>query len=102
MNLKLATELEESRQKCHPCWCELAQALFIWDCPFWTKIKKWVHLIVMDPFADLAITICIVLNTVFMSMEQHPGSGTLTKVLFVGNVVSSPYLYFNLFIAFYL
>ncbi|XP_048094743.1 sodium channel, voltage-gated, type I-like, alpha isoform X1 [Alosa alosa] len=80
-------ELEESRQKCHPCWFELARTLLIWDCPSWVKIKKVVYLIVMDPFADLAITICIVLNTVFMSMEQHPGSPTLTSVLYVGNLV---------------
>ncbi|XP_062389380.1 sodium channel, voltage-gated, type I-like, alpha [Sardina pilchardus] len=80
-------ELEEARQKCPPCWFEHAKALLIWDCPSWVKIKQTVNLIVMDPFADLAITICIVLNTVFMSMEQHPGSELLTRVLYVGNLV---------------
>ncbi|XP_031414294.1 sodium channel, voltage-gated, type I-like, alpha isoform X2 [Clupea harengus] len=80
-------ELEEARQKCHPCWFELARTLLIWDCPVWVKIKKRVYRVVKDPFADLAITICIVLNTVFMSMEQHPGTELLTRVLYVGNLV---------------
>ncbi|XP_063070137.1 sodium channel, voltage-gated, type I-like, alpha [Engraulis encrasicolus] len=80
-------ELEEARRKCHPCWYELARTLLIWDCPQWAKIKKSVALIVMDPFADLSITICIVLNTIFMSMEQNPSPPQLTKTLLVGNQV---------------
>ncbi|KAL2081442.1 hypothetical protein ACEWY4_023295 [Coilia grayii] len=80
-------ELEESRRKCHPCWCELARALLIWDFPGWVNIKKAVALVVMDPFVDLGITTCIVLNTVFMSMEQYPVSKELTRVLFQGNLL---------------
>ncbi len=43
-----------------------------------------MYLIVMDPFVDLAITICIVLNTVFMAMEHYPMSPHFEEVLFVG------------------
>lgn len=61
----------------------------IWDCcPLWLKIKKVVELIVMDPFTDLTITICIVLNTLFMAMEHHPMSTGFSKILTEGNVVS--------------
>lgn len=61
----------------------------IWDCcPLWLKIKKVVELIVMDPFTDLTITICIVLNTLFMAMEHHPMSLGFSKILTEGNVVS--------------
>ena len=43
----------------------------------------------MDPFVDLAITICIVLNTLFMAMEHYPMTGQFSSVLTVGNLVSS-------------
>lgn len=52
------------------------------------KIKKVVNLIVMDPFADLAITICIVLNTLFMAMEHQPMHDGFSTMLYVGNLVS--------------
>ncbi|XP_068602035.1 sodium channel protein type 2 subunit alpha-like [Brachionichthys hirsutus] len=81
-------ELEESRQKCPPCWYNFAHTFLIWECcPLWLKIKKAVKLIVMDPFADLTITICIVLNTLFMAMEHHPMAPSFSRMLTVGNVV---------------
>lgn len=43
----------------------------------------------MDPFADLTITICIVLNTLFMAMEHHPMQDEFTKMLSIGNKVSN-------------
>uniref|UniRef100_A0A8C0ZPE5 Sodium channel protein n=1 Tax=Castor canadensis TaxID=51338 RepID=A0A8C0ZPE5_CASCN len=61
-------ELEESRQKCPP-------------------LKHIVNLVVMDPFVDLAITICIVLNTLFMAMEHYPMTVHFNNVLAVGNLV---------------
>ncbi|XP_041056361.1 sodium channel, voltage-gated, type I-like, alpha isoform X12 [Carcharodon carcharias] len=81
-------ELEESRQKCPPCWYKFANTFLIWDChPHWLKIKEIVHLIVMDPFVDLAITICIVLNTLFMAMEHYPMTKSFESVLTYGNLV---------------
>ncbi|KAG7503029.1 sodium channel protein type 2 subunit alpha-like [Solea senegalensis] len=81
-------ELEESRQKCPACWNKFAQTFLIWECcPAWLKIKKLVKLIVMDPFADLTITICIVLNTLFMAMEHYPMTGRFSSMLKVGNQV---------------
>ncbi|KAM5324255.1 sodium channel protein type 3 subunit alpha isoform 4-T4 [Glossophaga mutica] len=81
-------ELEESRQKCPPCWYRFANVFLIWDCcDAWLKVKHFVNLIVMDPFVDLAITICIVLNTLFMAMEHYPMTGQFSSVLTVGNLV---------------
>uniref|UniRef100_A0A8C6TM65 Sodium channel protein n=1 Tax=Neogobius melanostomus TaxID=47308 RepID=A0A8C6TM65_9GOBI len=81
-------ELEESRQKCPPCWYRFANTCLIWDCcPAWLKIKEIVCLVVMDPFVDLAITICIVLNTLFMAMEHYPMTQEFDNVLSVGNLV---------------
>uniref|UniRef100_A0A3Q3IHV6 Sodium channel protein n=1 Tax=Monopterus albus TaxID=43700 RepID=A0A3Q3IHV6_MONAL len=81
-------ELEESRQKCPPCWYRFANTCLIWDCcPVWLKIKEVVNMVVMDPFVDLAITICIVLNTLFMAMEHYPMTKDFNNVLTVGNLV---------------
>lgn len=66
----------------------------IWDCcDAWLKVKHLVNLIVMDPFVDLAITICIVLNTLFMAMEHYPMTDQFSSVLTVGNLVSSFEIY---------
>uniref|UniRef100_A0A8B9YJX7 Sodium channel protein n=1 Tax=Bos mutus grunniens TaxID=30521 RepID=A0A8B9YJX7_BOSMU len=81
-------ELEESRQKCPPCWYKFANMCLIWDCcKPWLKVKHVVNLVVMDPFVDLAITICIVLNTLFMAMEHYPMTEQFSSVLSVGNLV---------------
>ncbi|XP_062270796.1 sodium channel, voltage-gated, type I like, alpha b isoform X11 [Scomber scombrus] len=81
-------ELEESRQKCPPCWYRFANTALIWDCcPTWLKIKNIVNTVVMDPFVDLAITICIVLNTLFMAMEHYPMTDDFSNALTVGNLV---------------
>uniref|UniRef100_A0A8C0G7F3 Sodium channel protein n=1 Tax=Chelonoidis abingdonii TaxID=106734 RepID=A0A8C0G7F3_CHEAB len=81
-------ELEESRQKCPPCWYKFANIFLIWDCsPHWLKVKHIVNLVVMDPFVDLAITICIVLNTLFMAMEHYPMTHEFNNVLSLGNLV---------------
>ncbi|XP_068449676.1 sodium channel, voltage gated, type VIII, alpha subunit b isoform X4 [Clinocottus analis] len=84
----LLEELEESQRSCPPCWYKFANIFLIWECfPMWLKIKHVVYLIVMDPFVDLAITICIVLNTLFMAMEHYPMTEHFEGVLSVGNLV---------------
>uniref|UniRef100_A0A3B3SXP9 Sodium channel protein n=1 Tax=Paramormyrops kingsleyae TaxID=1676925 RepID=A0A3B3SXP9_9TELE len=104
-------ELEESRQKCPPCWYIFAHKYLIWDCcPMWLKVKELVTFVVMDPFMDLAITVCIVLNTLFMALEHYPMTDEFNKMLSVGNlvftgiftaemgmkiIVQDPYLYFQ-------
>ncbi|XP_030053995.1 sodium channel protein type 5 subunit alpha isoform X2 [Microcaecilia unicolor] len=81
-------ELEESHRKCHPCWTNFAEVYFIWDCcSLWIEIKNKVKFVIMDPFIDLAITICIVLNTLFMSLEYHKMSEEFSNMLTVGNQV---------------
>uniref|UniRef100_A0A8C1Z4Q4 Sodium channel protein n=1 Tax=Cyprinus carpio TaxID=7962 RepID=A0A8C1Z4Q4_CYPCA len=84
----LVEELEESQRNCPPCWYKFANKFLIWECgPVWMKVKEIVNLIVMDPFVDLAITICIVLNTLFMAMEHYPMTENFEHVLSVGNLV---------------
>nr|XP_009683652.1 PREDICTED: sodium channel protein type 4 subunit alpha [Struthio camelus australis] len=81
-------ELEEAHQKCPPWWYKFAHTFLVWNCcPLWLKLKEFVNLVVMDPFVDLGITICIVLNTLFMAMEHYPMTEEFENVLTVGNLV---------------
>nr|XP_033800128.1 sodium channel protein type 2 subunit alpha-like isoform X1 [Geotrypetes seraphini]XP_033800129.1 sodium channel protein type 2 subunit alpha-like isoform X1 [Geotrypetes seraphini]XP_033800130.1 sodium channel protein type 2 subunit alpha-like isoform X1 [Geotrypetes seraphini] len=81
-------ELEESREKCPPRWYKFANTFLIWECSeHWLKLKHLLKVFVMDPFVDLAITICIVLNTLFMAMEHYPMTEEFNNVLNVGNLV---------------
>lgn len=85
----MSSELEESQRNCPPCWYKFSNNFLIWECsPRWLRIKEIVNLIVMDPFVDLAITICIVLNTLFMAMEHYPMTPDFEDMLYVGNLVS--------------
>ncbi|KAI4563915.1 hypothetical protein MJG53_016489 [Ovis ammon polii x Ovis aries] len=81
-------ELEESQRRCPPCWVRLAQRYLIWECsPLWMSIKQTVKFMVMDPFADLTITMCIVLNTLFMALEHYNMTAEFEEMLQVGNLV---------------
>uniref|UniRef100_A0A9J7ZNJ7 Sodium channel protein n=1 Tax=Cyprinus carpio carpio TaxID=630221 RepID=A0A9J7ZNJ7_CYPCA len=87
-SLFVSLELEDAQRPCPPGWYKFADIFFKWDCCTpWIIFKKWVHFVVMDPFADLGITICIVLNTLFMAMEHYPMSPDFEHVLSVGNLV---------------
>uniref|UniRef100_A0A674C9T0 Sodium channel protein n=1 Tax=Salmo trutta TaxID=8032 RepID=A0A674C9T0_SALTR len=87
-SVRKSMKLEESQRSCPPCWYKFSNIFLIWECcPIWLKIKEIVNLIVMDPFVDLAITICIVLNTLFMAMEHYPMTPHFEEVLSVGNLV---------------
>ncbi|XP_057561796.1 sodium channel protein type 5 subunit alpha isoform X7 [Hippopotamus amphibius kiboko] len=81
-------ELEESHRKCPPCWNHFAQRYLIWECcPLWMSIKQRVKFMVMDPFTDLTITMCIVLNTLFMALEHYNMTAEFEEMLQVGNLV---------------
>ncbi|XP_054846869.1 sodium channel protein type 5 subunit alpha isoform X1 [Eublepharis macularius] len=81
-------ELEESQQKCPPCWNRFAVKFLVWDCcPMWLLIKKKVKFVIMDPFSDLTITLCIVLNTLFMAMDHYKMTKDFEDVLNIGNLV---------------
>ncbi|XP_017114859.1 sodium channel protein para isoform X40 [Drosophila elegans] len=58
----------------------------VWDCCWvWLKIQEWVSLIVFDPFVELFITLCIVVNTMFMAMDHHDMNKEMERVLKSGN-----------------
>ncbi|KAM9772807.1 sodium channel protein type 4 subunit alpha A isoform X1 [Syngnathus typhle] len=81
-------ELEDAQRPCPPGWYKFANIFLKWNCcKPWMTLKKWLYVIVMDPFFDLAITICIVLNTLFMAMEHYPMTKEFDEMLSVGNLV---------------
>uniref|UniRef100_A0A8C5FBM0 Sodium channel protein n=1 Tax=Gadus morhua TaxID=8049 RepID=A0A8C5FBM0_GADMO len=81
-------DFEEDQRPCPPCWYVFADVCLKWDCcGCWRWLKGWLYFIVMDPFVDLGITVCIVLNTVFMAMEHYPMTPAFEHMLSVGNLV---------------
>ena len=68
---------------------KLLQLMFAWEChPFWYKIAHIIELFIMDAFVDLFITLCIVVNTIFMALDHAEMNDTLSETLKYGNYVS--------------
>uniref|UniRef100_A0A8C0XBP8 Sodium channel protein n=1 Tax=Castor canadensis TaxID=51338 RepID=A0A8C0XBP8_CASCN len=81
-------EKEKSQEPCLPCGENLASKYLVWDCsPQWLCIKKALRTMMTDPFTELAITICIITNTVFLAMEHHHMNEDLQTILKTGNWV---------------
>jgi voltage-gated sodium channel type II alpha len=63
--------------------------LCVWECCWcWMRVQEIFALIVFDPFMELFITLCIVVNTLFMAMDHHDMDPDFEKVLKAGNYVS--------------
>ncbi|XP_027788006.2 sodium channel protein type 11 subunit alpha [Marmota flaviventris] len=83
-------EQEKSQEPCLPCGENLASRYLVWNCsPWWLRIKKALRFVMTDPFTELAITICIIINTIFLSMEHHNMDTYLKSILQKGNWVFS-------------
>lgn len=62
----------------------------VWDCCWlWLEFQKYVALLVFDPFVELFITLCIVVNTLFMALDHHDMDKDMERALKSGNYVSS-------------
>ncbi|XP_012511279.1 PREDICTED: sodium channel protein type 7 subunit alpha [Propithecus coquereli] len=86
--LRYKEELKKSRKKCPFCWYRFAKLFLIWNCsPCWLKLKEFVHRIIMDPFTDLFLTICIILNICFLALEHYPMNAQINNILSFGNLV---------------
>ncbi|XP_015436344.1 PREDICTED: sodium channel protein para [Dufourea novaeangliae] len=58
----------------------------VWDCCWlWLEFQKYVSLLVFDPFVELFITLCIVVNTLFMALDHHDMDKDMERVLKTGN-----------------
>ncbi|XP_062387590.1 sodium channel protein type 4 subunit alpha B-like isoform X2 [Sardina pilchardus] len=76
---------ELQRPCCPPFWYTFANIFLKWNCC--PPVKKWISFVIMDPFVDLGITICIVFNTILMAMEHYPLTMEFEEILSVGNLV---------------
>lgn len=51
---------------------EAGKVLCIWDCcTLWLKVSEVLAYLVFDPFTELTITLCIVVNVVFMALDHY-------------------------------
>ncbi|XP_003794518.1 sodium channel protein type 11 subunit alpha [Otolemur garnettii] len=81
-------EQEKSQEPCLPCGKNLASEYLVWECsPQWLCIKKVLRTVMTDPFTELAITICIIINTVFLAMEHDNMDNSFENILNTGNMV---------------
>lgn len=61
----------------------------VWDCCWpWLKFQSAISALVFDPFVELFITLCIVVNTLFMALDHHNMDKDMEKILKSGNYVS--------------
>uniref|UniRef100_A0A8I3QMG7 Sodium channel protein n=1 Tax=Canis lupus familiaris TaxID=9615 RepID=A0A8I3QMG7_CANLF len=81
-------EQEKSQEPCLPCGENLASRYLVWNCsPRWLCIKKALRTVMTDPFTELAITVCIIINTVFLAMEHYKMDQSFESILYTGNLV---------------
>ncbi|XP_053265509.1 sodium channel protein type 5 subunit alpha-like [Podarcis raffonei] len=101
-------EWEESKLEFPPCLKTAAHKYLIWQCcPLWLQIKKMVKKVMINPFAELFITLCIIVNTVLMTFERVPetknmvstGNKVFTAIFTAEMVLKiialDPYYYFQ-------
>ena len=68
---------------------------------YFLPTTQFLSLIIFDPFIDLFITLCIMVNTLFMALDHHDMDPAMSNTLKNGNYVSVqssilcrwPYLY---------
>nr|XP_041570270.1 sodium channel protein type 5 subunit alpha [Taeniopygia guttata] len=69
----ILTDNSKSKLNCPTFWKNFPQKYLIWNCcPFWRAVKGKMKLVILNPFVDLLIMVCIILNTLFLAME-YPG-----------------------------
>ncbi|XP_037705908.1 sodium channel protein type 7 subunit alpha isoform X2 [Choloepus didactylus] len=86
--LRHKAELKESKKKCPLCWYRFAKTFLIWNCsPCWLKFKEFVRIIIMDPFVDLFMAICVILSIILLALEHYPMSEEVSHFLGIGSLV---------------
>ncbi|XP_074595082.1 sodium voltage-gated channel paralytic isoform X1 [Brevipalpus obovatus] len=88
-------EIEEDdrpawKQQITTCCLKSIDILCVWDCCWcWVKVQEMFAQIVFDPFMELFITLCIVVNTLFMAMDHHGMDADFQAILNNGNLFFS-------------
>jgi len=65
---------------------QCVDVMCVWDCcACYIKLAEFLSFIVFDPFVDLFITLCIVINTLFMALDHHDMDPGMDNTLQNGN-----------------
>ncbi|KFP07317.1 Sodium channel protein type 10 subunit alpha, partial [Calypte anna] len=80
-------DLQESKLKCPAFFGRFARKYLIWNCPFWRVIKEKVKFVILDPFVDLLIMVCIIVNTFFMALEYPEMPLYYQSMIFISDKV---------------
>ncbi|KAM7002350.1 sodium channel protein type 4 subunit alpha B-like [Tautogolabrus adspersus] len=78
------TEPEEDHGSCSPC----CVACLKWNCcGCWRWLKQRLHTCVMNPFFELIIVVCLIVNIIFMAMEHFPMTMEFAELLIIAHLV---------------
>ncbi|XP_009871549.1 PREDICTED: sodium channel protein type 5 subunit alpha-like, partial [Apaloderma vittatum] len=81
-------ELQESKMRCPSLLKRFARKYLIWNCcPFWRLVKEKAKLVILDPFVDLLIMVCIIVNTLFMALEHPDMSSHYRDMIYISDKV---------------
>lgn len=93
MMIMMEEERSSLKQQLHACCLRTVDILCVWDCCWcWVRVQELFALLVFDPFMELFITLCIVVNTLFMAMDHDNMDADFNAVLRNGNFVSAVFL----------
>lgn len=82
-------EKPKLKERISICCLKFMDILCVCDCFWcWIRVQELVASVVFDPFMELFITLCIVVNTLFMAMDHHNMDKDLDDILQKGNFVS--------------
>ncbi|XP_037113469.1 sodium channel protein type 4 subunit alpha B-like isoform X2 [Syngnathus acus] len=82
-NFAVLSERKDEQRPCSPC-CSAFTAIFIkWTCCDGCRPKQLLHRVVSDPFFDLFVVMCLLLNITFMAMEHFPMTYQFADMLFI-------------------
>lgn len=74
------------RDKCIAYCLSCLDILCIWQCcDAWLKIQRIISLLVFDPFTELLIILCILINTLFMALDSDDADEQMRQIFERGN-----------------
>uniref|UniRef100_A0A3Q1HD33 Sodium channel protein type 4 subunit alpha B-like n=1 Tax=Acanthochromis polyacanthus TaxID=80966 RepID=A0A3Q1HD33_9TELE len=83
-----SNEQEQDGVKGEPSRCSFIHVFLQGDCcGCWRWIKQRCYTFIMNPCFDLGIVLCLILNTVLMSMEHYPMTASMEEHLSISALV---------------
>lgn len=74
------------RDKCIAYCLSCLDILCIWECcGAWLKVQKIISIVVFDPFTELFIILCILINTLFMALDSDDVDAYMKNIFERGN-----------------